>query len=66
MNFGADVVVYSGTKHIDGQGRSMGGAILSSRKFREKYLKPFIRHTGPTLSPFNAWILLKGLETLKV
>ena len=65
MEFGADVVVYSGTKHIDGQGRSMGGAILSSRKFREKFLKPFIRHTGPTLSPFNAWILLKGLETLK-
>ena len=65
MKFGADVVVYSGTKHIDGQGRSMGGAVLSSRKFREKYLKPFIRHTGPTLSPFNAWILLKGLETLR-
>ena len=65
MKFGADIVVYSGTKHIDGQGRSMGGAVLSSRKFREKYLKPFIRHTGPTLSPFNAWILLKGLETLR-
>ena len=62
---GADVVVYSGTKHIDGQGRSMGGAILSTNKFREENLKPFIRHTGPTISPFNAWILLKGLETLK-
>ena len=66
IKLGADIVVYSGTKHIDGQGRSMGGAILSSKKFREEYLKPFIRHTGPTLSPFNAWILLKGLETLKI
>ena len=65
IEFGADVVVYSGTKHIDGQGRSMGGAILSTNHFREDYLKPFIRHTGPTLSPFNALIMLKGLETLK-
>ncbi len=65
MEFGADIVVYSGTKHIDGQGRSLGGAILSSKKHYEKYLKPFIRHTGPTISPFNAWILLKGLETLQ-
>ena len=64
IDFGADIVVYSGTKHIDGQGRSMGGAVLSTNEFREEYLKPFIRHTGPTLSPFNAWILLKGLETL--
>ena len=65
MEFGADIVVYSGTKHIDGQGRSIGGAILSSKQHYEEYLKPFIRHTGPTLSPFNAWVLLKGLETLK-
>ena len=65
MEFGADIVVYSGTKHIDGQGRSIGGAILSSQQHYEEYLKPFIRHTGPTLSPFNAWVLLKGLETLK-
>ena len=65
MEFGADIVVYSGTKHIDGQGRSIGGAILSSKQHYEEYLKPFIRHTGPTLSPFNAWVLLKGLETLE-
>ena len=65
MDLGADLVVYSGTKHIDGQGRSMGGAILSSKKHCEEYIKPFIRHTGPTLSPFNAWVLLKGLETLQ-
>jgi O-succinylhomoserine sulfhydrylase len=65
MEFGADIVVYSGTKHIDGQGRSLGGAILSSKKQYEEYIKPFIRHTGPSISPFNAWLLLKGLETLK-
>ena len=65
MEFGADIVVYSGTKHIDGQGRSIGGAILSSKKHYEESIKPFMRHTGPTLSPFNAWILLKGLETLE-
>ncbi len=65
MEFGADIVVYSGTKHIDGQGRSIGGAILSSKQHYEEYIKPFMRHTGPTLSPFNAWVLLKGLETLK-
>jgi O-succinylhomoserine sulfhydrylase len=63
---GADVVVYSATKHIDGQGRSLGGAILSSRKFMEETLQPFLRHTGPSLSPMNAWILLKGLETLEL
>jgi O-succinylhomoserine sulfhydrylase len=66
MNFGADIVVYSGTKHIDGQGRSLGGAILSSRDHSDEYVKPFIRHTGPTLSAFNAWVLLKGLETLEL
>jgi O-succinylhomoserine sulfhydrylase len=66
LTFGADVIVYSGTKHIDGQGRVLGGAILSSRKFKEELLKPFLRHTGPSISPFNAWVLLKGLETLKL
>jgi len=61
---GADVVVYSATKHIDGQGRCLGGAILGSREFCTGDLMPFIRHTGPSMSPFNAWVLLKGLETL--
>ena len=65
MDLGADIVVYSGTKHIDGQGRSLGGAILSSKKHYDEHIKPFMRHTGPTLSPFNAWVLLKGLETLQ-
>jgi O-succinylhomoserine sulfhydrylase len=64
--FGADIIVYSGTKHIDGQGRTMGGAILSSEKFREEILKPFLRHTGPCISPFNAWVLSKGLETVSL
>ncbi len=66
MEMGADIVVYSGTKHIDGQGRVLGGAILSSEKFKEDQLKPMLRHTGPSLSPFNAWVMLKGLETLKL
>ena len=66
LALGADVIVYSGTKHIDGQGRVLGGAILSTRKFKEELLKPFLRHTGPSISPFNAWVLLKGLETLKL
>src|SRR6201994_3404848 len=64
LTMGADVVVYSCTKHIDGQGRVLGGAILSSKKWVEDTLQPFIRNTGPTLSAFNAWLLLKGLETL--
>ena len=64
MEFGADVVVYSCTKHIDGQGRVMGGAVLGGRKWIDEVLTPFVRNTGPTLSPFNAWALLKGLETL--
>jgi O-succinylhomoserine sulfhydrylase len=64
LQHGADVVIYSATKHIDGQGRCLGGVILSSASFIEKYLKDFLRQTGPALSPFNAWILLKGLETL--
>jgi O-succinylhomoserine sulfhydrylase len=64
LELGADIVVYSATKHIDGQGRSLGGAILGSNSFIETDLKPFLKHTGPALSPFNAWILVKGLETL--
>jgi O-succinylhomoserine sulfhydrylase len=66
LKMGADVIVYSGTKHMDGQGRVLGGAIVSTTEFKEKLLKPFLRHTGPSLSPFNAWVLLKGLETLKL
>jgi O-succinylhomoserine sulfhydrylase len=64
LKLGADVVIYSATKHIDGQGRCLGGAICSGAEFVEKYLKDFLRMTGPTMSPFNAWVLLKGLETL--
>lgn len=65
LTLGADIVVYSTTKHIDGQGRSLGGAILSNdTSFIEDELTPFLRHTGPALSPFNAWLLVKGLETL--
>jgi O-succinylhomoserine sulfhydrylase len=66
LQYGADVIVYSGTKHMDGQGRVLGGAIVSTKKFKEEMLKPFLRHTGPSISPFNAWVLLKGLETLKL
>lgn len=66
LDFGADVIVYSGTKHMDGQGRVLGGAIMSTTQFKEEELKPFLRHTGPSLSPFNAWVLLKGLETMKL
>ena len=62
----ADIVVYSATKHIDGQGRCLGGAVLSSQAFVEEELLPYLRHTGPSLSPFNAWVLLKGLETLEL
>ncbi len=65
LELGADIVVYSATKHIDGQGRVMGGAILGTEEFIE-VLSPFYRHTGPSLSPFNAWVLLKGLETLEL
>ena len=57
-------MVYSCTKHIDGQGRVLGGAVLGSRKWINDTLQPFIRNTGPAMSPFNAWVLLKGLETL--
>ena len=64
LTFGADVVVYSCTKHIDGQGRVLGGAVLGSKKWINDTLQPFIRNTGPAMSPFTAWLLLKGLETL--
>ncbi len=65
LKLGADIVIYSTTKHIDGQGRSMGGAILTNdEEFAEEKLKPFLRNTGPSASPFNAWLQLKGLETL--
>ncbi len=64
LELGADVVVYSATKHIDGQGRCLGGVILGSKEFIDGPLQMFLRHTGPALSPFNAWTLLKGLETL--
>jgi O-succinylhomoserine sulfhydrylase len=64
LALGADVVVYSATKHIDGQGRVLGGAVLGSKRWIDGTLVPFLRHTGPTLSAFNAWVLLKGLETL--
>lgn len=66
LELGADIVVYSATKHLDGQGRCMGGAILGSEEYCEEVLKPFLRHTGPSLSPFNAWVMLKGLETLEL
>lgn len=66
LKLGADIVVYSTTKHIDGQGRSLGGAVLSTKQFIEEKLMPFHRHTGPSLSPFNAWVILKGLETLEL
>ena len=64
LELGADVVVYSCTKHIDGQGRVLGGAVLGRRNWVEDTLQPFVRNTGPSMSPFNAWLLLKGLETL--
>ena len=66
LALGADVVVYSATKHIDGQGRVLGGAILGTEKYLKDDLGLFYRHTGPSLSPFNAWLLLKGLETLEL
>jgi len=67
IELGADIVMYSATKHIDGQGRTLAGAILTNdQEFFEESLIPFIRHTGPSLSPFNAWVLLKGLETLEL
>ncbi len=64
LELGAHVVVYSATKHIDGQGRCLGGIVLSDKKWIDENLHDYFRHTGPSLSPFNAWTLLKGLETL--
>ena len=64
LELGADVVVYSATKHIDGQGRVLGGAILGDTELLDEAYKDLLRHTGPALSPFNAWVLLKGLETM--
>jgi O-succinylhomoserine sulfhydrylase len=64
MPLGADIIVYSATKHIDGQGRCLGGVVLGNKDFVEDKLHNFLKHTGPSLSPFNAWVLLKGLETL--
>ncbi len=66
LDLGADVVVYSATKHIDGQGRTLGGAILGPLEYVEGDVKTLIRNTGPSLSPFNAWVLTKGLETLRM
>ncbi len=66
MDFGADVVAYSATKMMDGQGRVLAGAVAGSKKFIEEKLLPFQRNTGPNLSPFNAWVVLKGLETLEL
>ena len=66
LELGADVVMYSTTKHIDGQGRTLGGAILGSQRFVDDHLRMFLRHTGPSLSPFNAWVLVKALETLEL
>jgi len=66
LKLGADVVIYSATKHIDGQGRALAGAILGTQEYYEECLRPFIRHTGPSCSPFNAWLMLKGLETLEL
>ena len=66
LKHGADVVIYSATKHIDGQGRCLGGVVLGSEEYVNDNLHNFLRQTGPALSPFNAWVLLKGLETLPV
>jgi O-succinylhomoserine sulfhydrylase len=66
LELGADCVVYSATKHIDGQGRCLGGVVLASAEFIDTHLQTYLRQTGPALSPFNAWVLLKGLETLPV
>jgi O-succinylhomoserine sulfhydrylase len=66
LALGADIVVYSATKHIDGQGRVLGGAILGAEALMAEAYKDILRHTGPALSPFNSWVLLKGLETLEL
>jgi len=66
LALGADIVVYSATKHIDGQGRCLGGAVLGDRKFIDDVFQPFYRNTGPSMSPFNAWVMVKSLETLEL
>ncbi len=66
LEFGADIVIYSATKHIDGQGRTLGGAVLGSKQFIDGPVQNLMRHTGPAMSPFNAWVLVKGLETLSL
>jgi O-succinylhomoserine sulfhydrylase len=66
FELGADVVVYSGTKHIDGQGRVLGGAILGPVEYIDEQVQTLMRHTGPSISPFNAWVLVKGLETMRL
>jgi O-succinylhomoserine sulfhydrylase len=66
LEMGADVVVYSATKHIDGQGRTLGGAILGTKDFIDSKVQPLMRHTGPSMSPFTAWVLAKSLETMSL
>ncbi|MGB0505653.1 MAG: O-succinylhomoserine sulfhydrylase [Pikeienuella sp.] len=66
LELGADVVIYSATKHIDGQGRCLGGVVLGDREFIRGELEPMIKHTGAAMSPFNAWVMVKGLETLHI
>ena len=66
LDLGADVVVYSTTKHMDGHGRTLGGAIIGPAAYVESELNPLLQHTGPTMSPFSAWVVLKGLETLRM
>ncbi|MBT4711871.1 MAG: O-succinylhomoserine sulfhydrylase [Alphaproteobacteria bacterium] len=66
IELGADIVVYSATKYVDGQGRVLGGAIIGTEEFCTDVVQPYIRNTGPSLSPFNAWVLLKGMETMEL
>lgn len=66
LKFGVDVIVYSATKHIDGQGRCLGGVVLGTKRFIRDVLEPYMKHTGGAMSPFNAWVMLKGLETLDI
>ena len=66
LELGADIVIYSTTKHVDGQGRTLGGVVLGSHEFIYDSLQPLMRHTGPSMSPFNAWVLTKSLETLRL
>ncbi|MCX7154409.1 MAG: aminotransferase class V-fold PLP-dependent enzyme, partial [Proteobacteria bacterium] len=66
LEFGADIIIHSATKYLDGQGRVLGGAIVADRKYIDEKVLPFMRNAGPALSAFNAWVLLKGMETLKI